>query len=371
MTMPGRKFNDGGAYRYGFNGKENDNEVKGEGNQQDYGLRIYDTRLGRFLSVDPLTKEYPHYTPYSYAGNKPIKFIDLDGAEEAKNWMDYNFIDLMNWISKPTNPLKNDGFVHSFGSAFNRNFNPIYYTYVIATGDDPSSSDQGKLDRLGAAQNLTTMIILHKSIGVAVKPSPTVALQQQMSKNAAAMGSTAAAKTVVTDKTTQATSGQATKISAKEIQNIKNYISGLNQNLQKKLVQAVEEDGYAVVRDGQNKVAGKGWLNNGELNLSIKTVDTDLKGRGADVFRTIYDKIHTEFGAISTIRGTWRKGVMGDNLSTFNALIKSGKSVEEAALGTFTGKMSSLLGYKNVSVSGTKDANGVYTSVDVLFKLNP
>jgi hypothetical protein len=39
--MPGRKFS-GGNYRYGFNGKENDNEVKGEGNQQDYGMRIYD-----------------------------------------------------------------------------------------------------------------------------------------------------------------------------------------------------------------------------------------------------------------------------------------------------------------------------------------
>ncbi|MBV8255413.1 MAG: hypothetical protein JO154_22625 [Chitinophaga sp.] len=72
-----------GGYRYGFNGKENDNEVKGEGNQQDYGMRIYDPRLGRFLSVDPLTKKYAFYTPYQFAGNKPIKYIDLDGAEEA------------------------------------------------------------------------------------------------------------------------------------------------------------------------------------------------------------------------------------------------------------------------------------------------
>jgi RHS repeat-associated protein len=54
----------GKAYRYGFNGKENDNEVKGEGGQQDYGMRIYDTRVGRFLSVDPITRSYPWYTPY-------------------------------------------------------------------------------------------------------------------------------------------------------------------------------------------------------------------------------------------------------------------------------------------------------------------
>lgn len=72
-----------GGYRYGFNGKENDNEVKGEGNQQDYGMRVYDPRIGKFLSVDPLTKKYPYYTPYSFAGNKPIAFIDRDGEEEG------------------------------------------------------------------------------------------------------------------------------------------------------------------------------------------------------------------------------------------------------------------------------------------------
>jgi len=77
--MLGRKG--GLAYRYGFNGKENDDEVKGEGNQQDYGMRIYDPRIAKFLSVDPLTVSYPKLTPYQFAGNMPIKFIDLDGGE--------------------------------------------------------------------------------------------------------------------------------------------------------------------------------------------------------------------------------------------------------------------------------------------------
>jgi hypothetical protein len=44
-------------------------------------MRIYDPRLGRFLSVDPLTKSYPHYAPYQFAGNMPIMAIDLDGKE--------------------------------------------------------------------------------------------------------------------------------------------------------------------------------------------------------------------------------------------------------------------------------------------------
>lgn len=79
--MPGRTYSDEDKYRYGFNGKENDNEVKGEGNQQDYGMRIYDPRIGRFLSADPLTRNFAYYSPYQFAGNKPIMFIDLDGAE--------------------------------------------------------------------------------------------------------------------------------------------------------------------------------------------------------------------------------------------------------------------------------------------------
>jgi RHS repeat-associated protein len=81
QSMPGRKFNSN-QYRYGFNGKENDQETvsTGEGTQ-DYGMRIYNPALGKFLSVDPLTKKYAFYTPYQFAGNKPINCIDIDGLE--------------------------------------------------------------------------------------------------------------------------------------------------------------------------------------------------------------------------------------------------------------------------------------------------
>jgi RHS repeat-associated protein len=84
MAMPGRKYTKpSSGYRYGFNGKENDNEVKGEGNQQDYGMRIYDPRLAKFLSVDPLTRSFAMLSPYHFANNSPVANIDLDG-EEAK-----------------------------------------------------------------------------------------------------------------------------------------------------------------------------------------------------------------------------------------------------------------------------------------------
>ncbi|HVX01037.1 MAG TPA: RHS repeat-associated core domain-containing protein, partial [Candidatus Babeliaceae bacterium] len=79
--MLGRSYNSDST-RFGFNGKENDNEVMGTGNWQDYGMRMYNPRVGRFPNVDPLTNSYPWYSPYQFAGNKPIKFFDRDGAEE-------------------------------------------------------------------------------------------------------------------------------------------------------------------------------------------------------------------------------------------------------------------------------------------------
>ena len=78
--MAGRKYNQG-TYRYGFNGKEEDKEW-GSQMIQDYGFRIYNPTIGKFLSVDPLAPDYPWYTPYQFAGNKPIWAADLDGLEE-------------------------------------------------------------------------------------------------------------------------------------------------------------------------------------------------------------------------------------------------------------------------------------------------
>ncbi|WP_299254015.1 RHS repeat-associated core domain-containing protein [uncultured Aquimarina sp.] len=92
MLLPNRHGNSS-DYRYGFNGKEMDNEVKGEGAQYDYGFRIYDPRIGKFLSRDPLASSFPWFTPYQFAGNKPIVAIDLDGLEE----LDYRILDKLNY----------------------------------------------------------------------------------------------------------------------------------------------------------------------------------------------------------------------------------------------------------------------------------
>lgn len=48
-----------------------------------YGGKFFEQKnVQRFLSVDPLSSQFPFYSPYQYAGNKPIWATDLDGAEE-------------------------------------------------------------------------------------------------------------------------------------------------------------------------------------------------------------------------------------------------------------------------------------------------
>jgi|GEM_PF-732619 len=78
--MPGRQSNAGG-YRFGFGGYEKDDEVSGSGNSYTTTYRHYDPRIGRFKSRDPKAGQFPWWTPYQYAGNRPIDGIDLEGAE--------------------------------------------------------------------------------------------------------------------------------------------------------------------------------------------------------------------------------------------------------------------------------------------------
>ena len=81
MEMPGRSFNLT-ASKYGFNGKLKDNEITGvDGASYDFGARIYDSRIGRWLACDPLSIKYPELSPYQFVANNPLIFIDPDGEK--------------------------------------------------------------------------------------------------------------------------------------------------------------------------------------------------------------------------------------------------------------------------------------------------
>ena len=80
MLMPGRHANTA-DYRYGFQGQEMDNEVKGEGNSLNYTFRMHDPRVGRFFAIDPLDKSFPHNSPYAFSENRVIASVELEGLE--------------------------------------------------------------------------------------------------------------------------------------------------------------------------------------------------------------------------------------------------------------------------------------------------
>ena len=89
MVMPERNYQ-ANIYNYGYNGKPKDDEFHNvTGTFYDYGFRVYDSRLCRFLSVDPLTKDYPSLTSYQFASNRPIDGVDLDGLEYLYYALDF------------------------------------------------------------------------------------------------------------------------------------------------------------------------------------------------------------------------------------------------------------------------------------------
>jgi len=82
------------GYRFGFNGKESDNEIYGAKTTYAFEYRMQDTRLGRFWSVDPLAGDYPWYTSYQFSGNTPIMSIDFEGTQPKE-------VITNNYVTKP------------------------------------------------------------------------------------------------------------------------------------------------------------------------------------------------------------------------------------------------------------------------------
>ncbi|MFM2201167.1 MAG: hypothetical protein RL040_367 [Bacteroidota bacterium] len=80
VALEGRSYSSE-LYRFGFNGKESDTEQTSDINIYSFEFRDYDSRVGRFLSVDPLFATYPWNSTFAFAENRVLDCIDLEGRE--------------------------------------------------------------------------------------------------------------------------------------------------------------------------------------------------------------------------------------------------------------------------------------------------
>ncbi|MCP9751328.1 AHH domain-containing protein, partial [Ferruginibacter sp. HRS2-29] len=84
MLMPGRKFDGGSGYRYGFNGQEKSDEIFDGSTTAEYWE--YDSRIGRRWNLDPILKESE--SPYLCFSGSPIVLSDIDGDDAGNDGND-------------------------------------------------------------------------------------------------------------------------------------------------------------------------------------------------------------------------------------------------------------------------------------------
>jgi RHS repeat-associated protein len=130
MPMPNKQITDNN-YRYAFQGQEKDPETGMEA----FELRLWDGRLGRWLSVDPAGE---FFSPYLGMGNNPISTIDPDGGstEEPNDWFRNSKTGEVKWFNSTA-----DGFSDLKGASWSNTgygnellqFNGLSLSYSFQT----------------------------------------------------------------------------------------------------------------------------------------------------------------------------------------------------------------------------------------------
>ncbi len=334
MTQP-KRHGSSDFYRYGFQGQEKDDEIKGEGNSLNYKYRMHDPKIGRFFAVDPLFKEYPHNSSYAFSENVVINAIELEGRE--KDLLFYSDPSLASYRDTRTPAqLKEDkksfdkgktaGLITGavvLGVVADFYFTGGQVTRIIgigsmgyAMGDLNMAMDKSQEAREARANgDINLALELEKEVG-------------ELSKNAIYECGGGIAGVAL---------GNIFKISKRVLSVSKGSDDFLN---------------FTLKTEDEVMFLGDAGLNNGTLELDFSIpFEYQGQGIGTEMFeyalKTYGDEVHR-------IQGLW---VDGTNLKIFNNALKSGKTTKQAAFETATGKWAKENGYTKIESIKTTTAN--------------
>lgn len=304
---------------------------------------MYDGRLGKFLSVDPLTPKYPELTPYQFASNRPIDGIDLDGLE----------------------------YFGAIGGQANQEYISNQFTPKIKKLSDAELAARMKQHahvQIVVGRNVAPVI----GIGLVGLVNPAVGIPLALSylTGAPVLPAPQVMGSVVSRATTSAevTAAESAASTTKPITVTDEFYASL---------------GEYEVRDSKRDIIGTVKNSYGNLDFYVNTKGTEYDGRGSDVLKALFNRV-TSTETVTGINGTWSRGSLGSNLRAFNTAIKNRlalKSVtfeslssteadellKEAAFETFTGSNARDLGFNNVKINRVEGTAGDYTSASVTF----
>ena len=286
--------------------------------------------MGRFLSVDPLTKDYPMLTPYQYASNNPIYNIDIDGLEGLEYLI---VVDKLDRAKKKMTKEEVD------------RLNRIEFYAVMGMSSAPLL-----LMAPEAIPFLTRAAVAVGPTATATGLTVTNWLQNPRNQQLIAEGGAFVAGVIDPNPTAQYSVGPGDEFG--------NFVGGIFRTAGKQALNYVFRSPA-----GDDIVTGAAKLTDDILELDFDVPENLRRsGIGSQMFQ---DALNYFGDNVKGIRGLW---VEGDNLNQLNKALKSGMNMAEAVFSTPTGKWAKQNGYDTFEQVGSSVGDEGIEGIELIFK---